>query len=133
MVTKPSRLRCACAGISTKSCRMPMTMPRIMPTRPNETLMRKSDLVMILSYDFLANDFLAIFLGYSVGCTVGGLSAGQVARDALFVAPICLAEFPFQVALFAPDDGEMQHDAARKDQQQKPIERKNQRDPAQRG
>jgi hypothetical protein len=30
-----------------------------MPTRPSETLMRKSDLIMILSFDFLANDFVA--------------------------------------------------------------------------
>jgi hypothetical protein len=38
---------------------MPMTMPSTMPIRPSETLMRKSDLIMILSFDFLANDFVA--------------------------------------------------------------------------
>src|ERR1044072_8517700 len=49
MVTKPSRLRCAWAGASMKSWVTPMKMPKPMPARPEDTLKRKSDLIMNVS------------------------------------------------------------------------------------
>src|SRR5713101_8344876 len=121
-----------------KSCWMPMKMPRPMPIRPNRTLMRKSHLIMNLSFDFLGTCYGRVKARAEIALRMRALSsdraedsqpnairgirlvAQQVARHALLVAPVRVAEFPLEVLLFAPDDGEVLDDAARNNQQQQP-------------
>src|SRR6476620_50708 len=118
MVTKPSRLRCACAGASAKSCLMPMKMPKAIPSRPMDTLMRNSDLVMVFPVE--------ICLSRSVGSV-----AGEITGHARFVVPIDVAEFLLEITLLAPDHGKVQQHTAWNDQKRYPVEIEDQRDPAQ--
>src|SRR5436853_6663663 len=121
MTTKPSKFRCACAGINVKSCRMPMKMPSPMPASPRVALMRKSDLTMISLREIISENESG---QHSV--------AREVARHALPVATIGIAEFLLEVEFLAPDDREAQDHASRNDQDQHPVQRKYQCDPAQR-
>src|SRR3954462_7220657 len=100
MVTKPSRLRCACAGARTKSCRMPMKIPNAMPMRPTETLMRKSDLIMMVPFEMPEIGVPRIVSDNSV--------AGEIARHAGSVVAVGIAELLLEIDLLAPDHGKMQ-------------------------
>jgi len=62
--------------------------------------MRKSDFIIIRPFvNFSANVWEGILRHRP--------SIQQIARDALLVAPVRLAELPFQIGLLAPDDGEV--------------------------